>query len=96
MEFTNKQLSDVFFENAIQLDPNDDDSWVDVNIIEEGDWEVEHKCESSTIIFEYNGKYYRFYLTRWGSYWQGYEYDEPDGFEEVIEDYKTIKYWRAI
>jgi hypothetical protein len=95
MEFTNEQLLDIWREGGICTNPDDPNSWVDVTLVEEGDWEVEHKCEQSTVVFEFDGKYYRFYLTRWGSYWQGYEYDEPDGFEEVEKATKTVEYWRA-
>lgn len=95
MEFTNEQLDQIWSEGGFVPTTGDSD-WEDVNVVEEGDWEVEHKCESSTVIFEYKGKYYRFYLTRWGSYWQGYEYDPIDGYEEVKQVEKTVLVWRAV
>lgn len=93
MDFTNKQLQDIDDEHGFV---NENGGWEDVRIVERGEWEVEHKYESSWVVFEYQNKYYRFYLSRWGSYWQGYEYDTPDGFEEVELAQKTVNYWRAI
>lgn len=87
------QLKDIYYEGGFELGTD----FVEVNVINDGrnDWQVEHKCETSELIFEFEGRYYRIYLTRWGSYWQGYELNDPE-IEEVELAQKTVNYWRAL
>lgn len=96
-ELTGKQLLDVYFEGGFYVGNGEEQEFVEVDVIVDGtDWDVEHKHESSEVVFKYGNKFYRIYLTRWGSYWQGYEYDEPEGAEEVMLATRTVEYWRVI
>jgi hypothetical protein len=94
MKFTGEQLLEIWREGGFE-DANGE--YQEVEIVEgEDDWQVEHKCEQSQIIFKYQDKYYAFWLTRWGNYWSGYEYDEPEDAYEVEQVEKTILVWKAV
>lgn len=97
MEFTSEQLNDIFFEGGFYLNRGgDEEDFVEVNVIEEGDWQVEHKHEYCDVVFEYEGKYYMYGMSRSGSYWSDYHWEDPEEAYEVKQVEVVTTVWRAV
>lgn len=97
IKFTDKQVESIADFNGGFTDS--EGNWQDVEVVEEGDWQVEHKCEQRRFIFKYQDRYFAFWETRWGSHWQGYEYEYGGVGEDVYEVKqveKTITVWEAV
>ena len=52
----------------------------EVEIIEEGDWISEHKCEICETIFKYKEKFFCMVQSRVGGCYTDYTYDDPEFF----------------
>lgn len=62
-------------------------------LINEGDWEVDHKWQHITQIVKHleSGKYYSFTLSRSGSPYSDYYYSYEDDGSELLEVKKVTK-----
>lgn len=64
----------------------------ELEIVEEGDWEIEYKdhaCKET--IVKHEDKYYNIVSGRSGSYYSDYEFDDPEVTEVVPKEVTTIK-----
>lgn len=88
MELTNKQLHELWSEEAI-LDENDNTLY---EVVEEGEWTDGGKYQDKEVIFKdvITGKHYSFNITRSGSYFSHYEYEIWDKPVEVVQEVKMI------
>jgi hypothetical protein len=64
----------------------------ELEIVEEGDWVVEHKIDVCVTIVKYKDKYYKITQCRSGSYYSDYEYYDPEVCEVVPKEVTTIKW----
>ena len=65
----------------------------ELEIIEEGDWEIEYKdhaCKET--IVKYEDKYYNIIQGRSGSYYSDYEFDDEEVCEVVPKEVTNIKW----
>lgn len=97
MKFTTKQLLEIYNNewqgvSSFRLDDGTD---VEVKVIEISDWIDQRKFSEKEVVFEYEGKFYSFYVTRWGSHFTHYEYYVSDEAVEVkpVEETITIRKW---
>lgn len=65
----------------------------ELEIVEEGDWEIEYKdCSCKESIVKHEDKYYNITQGRSGSYYSDYEFDDPEVTEVVPKEVTTIKW----
>lgn len=64
----------------------------ELEIVEEGDWVVDHKIDVCVTIVKYKDKYYRITQCRSGSYYSDYEYHDTEVWEVVPKEVTTIKW----
>lgn len=83
--------------NLILYADNDIESYGDATIIEESDWTVHGKYQSSFKIIEYKNHYYQISDFRTGSPYTDYTYETPL-ISEVIPKEKTVilRTWEKI
>lgn len=67
-----------------------EEDYTHFEVIEDGDWEVDRKYQFRSSIVKFMDKHYQINEARRGSYWNDYEYDDPDIFE-VIPVEKIVK-----
>lgn len=67
----------------------------ELEYIERGSWEVDHKYENRETIVKYQDKYYCILENRSGSYFTDYEYNDPFVYEVQPIKVEVTK-WAAI
>lgn len=67
----------------------------DVDLVEESDWEDDGKYQHCSVVYKSGEDYFRVNLARSGSYWNDYEYQDPE-FEQVEPFQHTITGYRPI
>lgn len=94
MNLTVSELEELYFESSIEKDGNT------LEVVEEGDWTHEHKCQSKEIIFTDGARFYRGYVGRSGSEWTVWNYDseiyganDKADIDEVEKREVTIVKW---
>ncbi|MDF3255020.1 MULTISPECIES: hypothetical protein [Bacillus] len=98
MKFTEKQLESIHDESGFYKEEGNEDSWVDVEQVEQDDWTDGGKYSYCQIIFKYEGKHYAFAVTRSGSYFSYYEYEYDTDVTEVEQVTETVEItkWVAV
>lgn len=74
---------------------------VGFEIIEEGEWRQDHKCQFKDWIFEHEGKFYQLTESRSGSPFTDWYYDSDDWPKEVeVPEVKPVEVittqWRRV
>lgn len=64
----------------------------EITVVEEGEWESQHKHQYRDIIVEFEERFFCICETRYGSYHQGYEYEDST-VHEVWPKQVTITKW---
>ena len=74
-----------------------DDEHQDLNVIEEGEWEQDHKTQSRETVFRHipNGRFVSIIENRSGSYHTDWYYDDPEIYE-VAPETKTITVYSIV
>ena len=92
MNLTQKQVNDLFFGEEVEVDG------VRLLTVEEGEFEQDYKYQSAQIIFTDGAKHYSAYVTRSGSPFTDWHYDDY-GDADVTEVEKrevTVTKWVAV
>ncbi|MEH6941642.1 hypothetical protein [Bacillus sp. JJ722] len=92
MKLTQKQVIELYFEEEIEVEG------VKLTTVEEGDFEQDGKYQSAGLIFTDGKKHYRSYVTRSGSPftdWHYNDYGDAD-IDEVEKREITVTSWVAI
>lgn len=89
------------FSKSDLLAIEDDDAPEGFEIVSDGEWSVDFKCQHRDIIFSHDGRFYLITSTRSGSPFTDYEYDSqwwPEEVEcpEVEKAEKITTYWRKV
>jgi hypothetical protein len=89
MKLTQKQINELFFEEEIEVDG------VTLTTVEEGDFEQDSKYQSAEIIFTDGTSFYRSYITRSGSPFSEWYYEDYGiaDIDEVEKREVTIVKW---
>ncbi|MCY7794127.1 hypothetical protein MOB54_02655 [Bacillus spizizenii] len=97
VKLTIEQLEDMAFEGGIDIDD------VTYTVVEESEWEHEHKYQSKTVIFTDGNKHYRGEIGRSGSEWTDWTYDseiyggdDPAEITEVEKREVKVTKWVAV
>jgi hypothetical protein len=96
MNLTVSELEELYFEGAIEKDGKT------FEVVEEGDWTHEHKCQSLRLIFTDGESFYCGYIGRSGSEWTEWNYDseiygagDKADIDEVEKKEVTVVKWVA-
>lgn len=92
MKLSQEQVNELFFEGEIEVDD------VKLETVEEGEFEQDHKYQSAELIFTDGEKTYRAFVTRSGSPFTDWHYDDF-GDADVTEVEKrevTVSRWVAV
>lgn len=92
MKFTEEQLNSIRRESGFY---KADEEFIEVELIEEGDWSDDGKFSSAEYIFKLDGKFYSFHAYRSGSYFTEYHYEYDTDVTEVeqVTETITVKKW---
>lgn len=86
MKITKRQLEDLYLYERLEVNGKD------LELVETGEWEQDHKFQSLEIIFTDGEKFYRGYIGRSGSYHSDWIYDsEVYGADEIEDVYEVEK-----
>ncbi|GLO66211.1 hypothetical protein [Oceanobacillus kimchii] len=86
MKITVRELELLSFEEKLTLEDG-----ASVTIVEQGEWEQDHKSQSQEIIFTDDNKFYRGYVGRSGSYFSGWDYDSEIYGEDELADIDEVE-----
>jgi hypothetical protein len=94
VKFTEEQLANVLRNDGLYDTQGNE---IDYEIAFEDDWVDQGKYQTKEVVFKVDDRFYRFYVTRSGSYWSDYDhwYDnavEVKPVKKVIE----ITAWEAV
>ncbi len=96
MKISTEQLEELYFEEVVTLDGKK------LSVVEKGEWEQDHKIQTSEIIFSDGEKFFRGYVGRSGSPYTDWTYDSevrPNEIQDVDEVEKktvTVEKWVKI
>jgi hypothetical protein len=92
MKLSQEQINELFFEGEIEVDG------VTLTTVEEGDFEQEGKYQSADIIFTDGSKNYRSYVSRSGSPFTDWYYDDYGDatVDEVEKREVTVVKWVTV
>lgn len=97
LQITKKQLEDLYLEGGVEIDGKE------IEVIEEGEWEQDHKYQSLELIFTDGKKNYRGYISRSGSPFTDWTYDSElygaddiEDIDEVVQKAVTVTRWVAV
>ncbi|MED0799360.1 hypothetical protein P4T18_18285 [Bacillus inaquosorum] len=92
MKLTQEQLNELFFEEEIEVDG------VTFKVVEEGEFEQDGKYQSAELIFTDGEKFYSGYISRSGSPFTDWEYDDwgDADITEVEKREVVVTKWVAV
>ena len=94
MRFTKEQVETLFYEDVL-VDAHGNE--LAHEIVEEGEWIDSGKYQYKEIVFKVGEKFYRFGITRAGSYWSDYDYWFDDAVEvRPVKKVIEITTWEAV
>ena len=92
VKFSQEQINELFFEEEITI------GGVKYETVEEGDFEQDGKCQSAELIFTDGTRFFRGWVTRSGSPFTDWHYDDSgdDEAHEVVKKEVTVTRWVAV
>jgi hypothetical protein len=92
MKLTQSQVNELFFEGEIEV------NGLKLTTVEEGEFEQDHKYQSAELIFTDGEKHYSAFVTRSGSPFTDWDYDDygDASVAEVEKREVTIVRWVAV
>lgn len=92
VKLTQEQLINLYFEEEIEVDG------IKYTTVEEGDFEQDGKYQSAELIFTDGTKHYRGYISRSGSPFTDWHYDDygDADIDEVEKQEVTVTAWVSV
>lgn len=85
IKITKEQLEELYFEGGATIDGKE------IEVVEESEWEQDHKFQTLELIFTDGEKHYRGYIGRSGSPFTDWTYDSEVYGADDIEEISVVE-----